>query len=501
MKRTLTAMMLAAVLLPASAAVLRTDDFSKGLRGWNTPGYWAGKTTQTVENGTKFLLLESGVRDGTEIFGRAFSAGGKQIPYFPGDSIVIKIKAKGKGTLGSGVLTYCFGSGAPQYARGGEHILTPEFKTYEFKSELTERFRQILPYMEIKGEGKAVVASFSMETVSDPSVSVKTDTGLRIASVKSPGKPIVFQTSVKNGDVAVSCKTGEIKASSKQEKTSADGSLSVPTDKLTQGFHEVSVSKAGNSATSYIDVLPEDIFRATDATARKIKLNKPVKVLFLGDSLSDFYRGYNYIDRINFWVGKYNPGKFSFRNAGVGGDFCKRLLDRLYGEIAGKKLAYRQEMYDGLFKEKYDLVFLFLGQNDTRCFRKDGFSKQETPPELQKKCLTEIRKILKEKCPGAELVLVSPSPSDEDLFIKRDQKLPKGAYMVMYGKKEFVDLYDAENRKFCKEENIPYIDILSVMRAVSPIKSLYVTDGIHLSPAGGRVIADEILKFLAEKYR
>ena len=46
-----------------------------------------------------------------------------------------------------------------------------------------------------------------------------------------------------------------------------------------------------------------------------------------------------------------------------------------------------------------------------------------------------------------------------------------------------------------------YIDILSVMRAVSPIGSLYVIDGVHLSPEGGRVIADEILKFLAEKYR
>ena len=89
----------------------------------------------------------------------------------------------------------------------------------------------------------------------------------------------------------------------------------------------------------------------------------------------------------------------------------------------------------------------------------------------------------------------------ESLFIRRDRKLPKGASMVMYGKKEFVDLYDAENRKFCKANDLPYIDILSVMRAVSPIGSLYVTDGIHLSPEGGRVIADEILKFLAERYR
>ena len=61
--------------------------------------------------------------------------------------------------------------------------------------------------------------------------------------------------------------------------------------------------------------------------------------------------------------------------------------------------------------------------------------------------------------------------------------------------------FESPDKKFCKEGNIPYIDILTPMRAVSPIKSLYVSDGVHLSPAGGRVIADEILKFLAEKYR
>ncbi len=498
MKTSIISLLLAAVL-PVSAAVLKNDDFSKGLRGWNTPNYWAGKTKQIEENGKKYLLLESGTRNKTEIFGRALGYS-KQVPYFPGDTVVIKIKAKGNGILTSGVLVYRFGSGAPQYAPGGEYPLTSEFKTFEFKSELKEQFRMVLPYMEIKGAGKAVIESFRMETAADPSVSVKAETPLQVSSEKNPGKPVVFKTSVKNGEIAVSCKSGA-KSSSKTEKTSADGSLAVPTDKLDPGFYQISVSMAGNAAASFIDVQPENVFRTTDEIAKKIKLNKSVSVLFLGDSLSDFYRGYNYIDRIDFWVGKYNPGKFSFLNAGVGGDFCKRMLDRLQGEAAGKKLAYRQEMYNGLFKGKYDLVFLFLGQNDTRCFRKDGFAKQETPPELQQKCLAEIYKILKEKCPGAQLVLISPSPSDENLFIRRDQKLPKGANMVMYGKKALVDLYDAENRKFCKENGLHYIDILSVMRAVSPIGSLYVMDGVHLSPEGGRVISDEILKFLAEKYR
>ena len=498
MKRILSVLFLAAIL-PLTAEVLKNDTFSKGLRGWNTPRYWAGKTSLVEEDGKKYLSLESGERTSGGIFGRALGYS-RQVSYFPGDTVVIKIRAKGTGTLSSGVLAYRFGSGASQYVPGGEYPLTSEFMTYEFKSGLKEQFRQILPYMEIKGTGKAVVESFRMETVADPSVSLKAETPLQIASGKHPGKPVVFRTSVKNGEIAVSCKSGE-KSSSKMVKTSPNGSLTVPTDNLAPGFHQISVSKSGNAATSSIDVQPENVFRTTDEIAREIKLNHPVRVLFLGDSLSDFYRGYNYIDRINFWIGKYNPGKYSFRNAGVGGDFCKRMLDRLQGEVSGGKKAYRQEMYNGLFKGKYDLIFLFLGQNDTRCFRRDNFSKPTTPPDLQRKCLEEIYKILKGNCPDAQIVLISPSPSHEKLFIERDRKLPKGAYMVMYGKKEFVDLYDAENRKFCKDKNLSYIDILSVMRAVPSVKELYVVDGIHLSPLGGRVVADEILKFFAEKYR
>ena len=146
--------------------------------------------------------------------------------------------------------------------------------------------------------------------------------------------------------LAVSCKSGE-KSSSKMEKTSADGSLAVPTDKLAPGFHQISASTAGHSATSSIDVQPENVFRTTDEIAGRIKLNQPVSVLFLGDSLSDFYRGYNYIDRIGFWVGKYNPGKFTFRNAGVGGDFCKRMLDRLQVTRAKSWQSVQGLLYSG----------------------------------------------------------------------------------------------------------------------------------------------------------
>ena len=68
-------------------------------------------------------------------------------------------------------------------------------------------------------------------------------------------------------------------------------------------------------------------------------------------------------------------------------------------------------------------------------------------------------------------------------------------------RKELVDRYDAVNRKFCAERKLDYVDILSRMRAEKDLKSLYVSDGVHLSPEGGRLIADTLLKYFASQFK
>ena len=108
---------------------------------------------------------------------------------------------------------------------------------------------------------------------------------------------------------------------------------------------------------------------------------------------------------------------------------------------------------------------------------------------------------MKERCPKAKVVLIAPSPSDEALFKKREETWAKGRQIAYYGKTEFVNAYDANNRAFCKANNLDYIDVLSVMRSYSPIKDLYVEDGVHLSDKGGMLIADEILKFFAKEFK
>jgi lysophospholipase L1-like esterase len=205
------------------------------------------------------------------------------------------------------------------------------------------------------------------------------------------------------------------------------------------------------------------------------------------------------VDRLNFWLNKSNPGKFTFNNRGVRGDFCLRLLDRMKFELKQtKKAQFNQFMFKDLFKGQYDLIFFFLGQNDSRAFKNTQYKVATTTPDAQLIYLDNICKILKEKFPSAKIVFLAPSPSYYDHFYKAAMKTPPNRNAVIYGIKELVDAYDATNKKFCSKNNIPYIDILSVMRKQPSLKNLYVADGVHLSPLGGQVIADEMLKFFAK---
>ena len=500
MKKTMTATFLAAVMAsPLIATVLKDDTFTKNTDGWRPISVDCGKIQRVKEAGQFVLNLDSTAFNGVAK-AKFYANNSKQIKFFPGDTFVINVTAKGKGKIISGVFAYKFNLGAPAAIPGGEYELTSEYKTYEFKSSIDAQFRMILPYIELKGNGNAAISKFFMKTVSDDKTSVDLKTTMQVSCAASPAKNIEFETSVKNGNIAISRKMGK-EAETKMFKTDEAGRISIPAATLNEGFWEISASAKGKAATAYVDVQDNAVYRATDSLARKLKLADAKHVLFLGCSLTDHYRGYNYVDRVNFWVNKYNPGKFTFRNAGVGGDFCQRMLDRLQGEIRGKNRAWRQEMYKDLFKEKFDMIFIFLGQNDTRSFRKSQFKEQTTPPNIQKKCLNMILAILKERCPGAKIVMISPSPSYIDVMLKHAKRDPHNPNTVLYGQDEFVNLYDKVNREFCKANSIPYVDVLTAMRAMPSRKDLYVEDGIHLAPLGGRVIADEIIKFLGTEYK
>ena len=338
-----------------------------------------------------------------------------------------------------------------------------------------------------------------MEAVSEKGASITAKTPMQIIKSADRIAPVTFQSTLPSQKITI-CRKNDKSVTEKSVVSNADGTITVQPEKQGKGIIELSASAKGVHASAYIDVENPAEYDKTDAIAKKVKLPAKLNILVIGDSLSDFYRGQNYIDRLSFWLNKYNPDKVSVRNAGVGGDYVRRVEERLAGTIPGARHAYRHDMYDNLFAQPYDLIFIFLGQNDTRSLRTQKFEKPLMSPEQQEKGLRSILDFIGKRS-KAKVILISPSPSYAQLFEDRSAKMAPGAEMVMYGKKDLVDQYDEVNRKVCKELNLDYVDILTPMRRAKDLKSLYVADGVHLSPEGGRMIADELLKYFAEKYR
>lgn len=480
---------------PKAAAVKKASDILlyRGVTAFMAQPYWGGKVNVITQNGKKVLELVSTLKNG-RVFGRCFAVSTPKETYAPSVKIKMEAKISGKGKFQFCLLKYSRGKGAPQVSFGNAFELSEDAKIYTCNIELDSAYEKIFPMFNLEGEGsKAVVESFTMYKIRGKA-KVEALTPLQIITPEQSSKAVEFRTSLKNSDVYLTIT--DKKSVVRKVKSDADGKVVLGSEKFAPGTYCISAYSDGVDAKTYISSVEQSAYAKSDALAGKIKLAKKINILVIGDSLSDFYRGYNYIDRLNFWMNKYNPGKFTFHNAGVGGDFLERTSQRMEASLdRKKKWAYRQGMYNGIFKDVYDYVFIFLGQNDTRCMPKDNYSTPETTPVEQQKYLTLVLKRLKEKCPKAKVVLISPSPSNEALF---DSYLAKGRKLPFYGKKKFVDAYDAFNRTFCKENKLDYIDILTPMRKVDPIKQLYVTDGVHLSSVGSDLIAGCILEYFAK---
>ena len=488
-----------AVMLTAGAAafadelVLKHDRFQRSLQAWKTPGYWSGKVELAEDGGRKVLKL-TGLPGKKGTFGRA-TAGFRQSELFAGTTILVTVDAKGRGDFLAGLLVYRPGVKRPEYLPGKTVRLTGDFTSYDFELTIPWRCHRIQPYLEVKGPGEALIREFRLAAQIDPEVTVTPAGGLQIAKPGAPLPAVSFRTNVPGGEFHVA----QLNANSQRVsngKAAADGSGAVTVEAVDQGrgVWEFSAARSGRYATSF--VIMEDSaadFERSDALAKQVKLTKPLHILVIGDSLSDFYRGYNYVDRLEFWLNRYNPGMVTIRNAGVRGDYVERVHQRLLGISAGaKSKVFEQSRYDKLFDEKYDIIFIFLGQNDVRTPKKLNYAVPLTEPHAQYEGLKAITAFIRERS-QAKIVLVSPSPCCAEFIEARRAKAKKN--FVLFGKKEFVDNYDLVNRRFCKEFGFDYIDILNPMRNAPNLKALYVRDGVHLSLIGGRFVADEMLKY------
>ena len=230
-----------------------------------------------------------------------------------------------------------------------------------------------------------------------------------------------------------------------------------------------------------------------DAVARKIRLKKSLNILYLGDSLTHFDLGFNHADKTVFFLNKFNPGKVQLFNCAVRGDTSSMTLGRMLGKY---KDRYTVRFAD-FNKQKYDIAFIFLGQNDTRAHVRQTYKAPFISPQRQEKNYREMIKILR-KMGTERIIIISCASLDSDRLKASLKQLIQRhpTRHALYGKPEFLEQFNQISQKLARELQVEYMDIYTPMKKLSG-KPSYFIDGVHFSRKGHDFLALKTLEYLA----
>ena len=236
-----------------------------------------------------------------------------------------------------------------------------------------------------------------------------------------------------------------------------------------------------------------------DEAASKIKLEKPVNILYLGDSLSDYDRGSNHVDTVTEYLAKYNPGKVKCWNFAKGGDCIRYIIQRMDGKGKGDWKA----RYDDLWNRKYDWALILLGHNDTKTNLKNDFKEPFTPRVQQHEMYDELIRRLRSRGTG-RIVLLSSTSSNFDVCnhwvtSRLERAKAAGQGISLFGQPEQMEAFNKALREIAARNNVEYADLYDKMksRGDKPFM-LRFTDGVHLSKKGYDFVALETLRYLAK---
>ena len=485
MKQVLLFVLLAITL---RAEVLLQSNFKSGLQNWNTPDYWNGELLHAEEQ----MQMISKERNGKN-FARALNSC-KQLEW-GGHWLKVTVKARGRGDLRPGLIKYFPDSvgkidyKAIQYEfTDPAFVLTDTLQSFEYLFKLGEEVPiRIAPIVQVDGPGEAMIASYRLETTNAPNATMENLNTHQILPEGTSIGELRFRFS-KAGQPSLIFHNRQVHKAT----TNADGLLTISSLAAQTGLNQITASAEGASATCYIDAIPRQEWDNFAEVASAFKVSGKIHCLFIGDSLTDFDRGHNSIDKLNFWMQKYNPGRFSIRNAAVRGDYITRVEQRLKGEK-----AFMQERYDNLFAEKYDLIVFWLGHNDTRADSQSGYQKALIPPEEQDASFRRVIQLIRQSS-QAPILLISPSPSNAAMLQERADKQAAGKRVILYGKAEHVQAFDQTLQKLAADLQLGYLNITSPFKQQPELPLLFREDGVHLSENGHRFVALQLLRAFNE---
>ncbi len=404
----------------------------------------------------------------------------------------LKIMAKGKGMLRLGLFLARKNNKGQTCRRDLE---SPLFQVSDEWREFKYDFRFTLPEIELVGvmisaEGKdsSILADNAVFHFSNPDLLRAENTLIELpagktAEVKFSADPKIKEVMLYDG------------AESRKQAASPNGEYhvrSVPGASFT-GIH--ALQEVGGAAT-LIHYRDESEWKRLDAMASQIRLKRLLRLLFLGDSLSDFDRGFNYVDKTVFWLNKYNPGKVTFRNAGVAGDYTLTVLKRLNGN----PYVFGKFRYDNLLNEKYDYVFLFIGHNDTQKTWRPQ-KKSYIPTVSQEELNSSYRTLLSfiHRHWGAKIIVIAPVCMDFEQSEERcADAIKNNSVHTIFGDPVLLGDFIRITSAAAKEANAGYLNLYQASLNAGEKKSFFTNDGVHLTRQGNDFVAEQLLQFCME---
>ena len=374
----------------------------------------------------------------------------------PGNKLKFSVEARGKGIIQLGIWNY---QGHIRQKWSEKITLTEQFKTYSVEYTLTD----FAPSVRCLLKGAGEFRNLKLLNMRKEDYRISASPAYQMYSV-IPEK--VTFTLLKNG-VPV-----------------PDAKLKISSDSASDPF-------SGAVAKAYAQKGDTTLF---DAAAKKIKLSGKTNILYLGDSLTHFAEGYNHADKTVFFLNKYNSNQAVLFNFAVRGDTSSMTFDRMRDNYKDRFTS----RFAGFKKNKYDIAFIFLGQNDTRAHVNKNYKEPFVSPLRQEKNYRGMIKILKQM--GVKrIIIISCASLDEPRLEKQAKQLAKTRPKKhsIYGKPAFLENFNAVSKKLAAELGVEYLDIYDTMKSL-PDKPSYFIDGVHLSDKGHNFVALKTLEYLAE---
>jgi len=260
-----------------------------------------------------------------------------------------------------------------------------------------------------------------------------------------------------------------------------------------EGFYRVvAVDLAtGQSASAGFCVYSQAVTDELRSLSSRIELPAGSRLIFVGDSLTAFFRGRNYVDLVGRAIASRHGAGAEVINAGVGGDSIVSISKRLDRDVIVRQPTH---------------VFIFEGANDSkRNFNpENGLSPNwAVPYEIHVATYRQVVEKLK-ALPGAGVVIMTMAPGDQRIIEPfRERARTFGTACNFFCVPEAEARAVAFQKQLAAEFELPVIDthkrLAALLEVNDPPCYLNVDDGVHLSERGNLEVALAVLHYLAEK--